>query len=242
MWGAIRDRDASSDGFRCRPDGLPTVIDASRWCHRIDAHHPTVRGSQIRGARRPRDRDAHFRSARRVGLVGDFRSCRLGARRTTCHELVRERAHSEPDDQEPDGAPYPSTNPRCRHRRHRTIRQIPTAPERSVRRRDGDADATPRVTRGRDEATRRWPVRSSAAADRCHQNSAAHRTIRWLARRRRIGVHRNRRREHRRARRVPRRRYGATCRRSSVPPALRRRAVPALSCSRPGRSSRRGRG
>lgn len=212
-----------------------------RSCHHSARRFPTGHGERRpkdHGERCLTDRDERRPRVHRAGREGDFRSCR--------HAPVhapepdgQEPDGQEPDDQEPGGVLHPSTNPRCRPRR----RNLPTSqrrPVQSVRRPAADVNPIPWVNRGTDEAVLRWVARSSAeATQRRNRNSMGHRPHVRSVRRRRNAVRRSRRLRRRNDRSHPGRLIGATCRRSSVPPALRPRAILALSCPRPDRSSRR---
>jgi hypothetical protein len=187
------------------------------------------------GERRPKDHGGRRRWAHRDVPVDDLHSCHHGQVRA-----------SGPDDRAPVGAQHPNTNPRCRRRRlprpnrsqNRSTCHSATMGQ-SAHRPDADENPSPWPTPGRGEATHPWGVRSSVATIRSRsRNSTEHHPIHRLARRRRNATHRNRHRRRNHHWRSDRR-SGATCRRSSVPPALRPRAILALSCSRPDRSSRR---
>lgn len=215
-------RDARWDDFPCRRRrGWQPAFGGFRWCLHYDERHRTDR-DELRPTDhdelRPTDHGVRRPTVHQGGREADFHWCRHGT-----------RPAGEPDDPERVGAQHPNTNPRCRrHRRHRTTRW-----EQWARRSVVGANPNQWANRGRGGAVLRWVARSNAEATRPRsRNSTVHCPTH---RHRRNGVHRSRLRR----RTNPRRHYGATCRRSSVPPALRRRAVLALSCSRPDRSSRR---
>lgn len=192
--GADAHRDRRPDGPGCRCRRRPRErYDGSRRCRHRDAepdpnpsdpHDESDRMARV--VHHHSGRDELHRSNLRDELGGDLHSC---------------RASAEPDDQESDGAPNPSTNPTRRCRRRPTNSRTP--PEH----RGVDEAPMQCAPRRRGAAPRRWAVRSSAEVDRCRSHRSA--VPADSVRRRRNEVRRNRLR--RRDRRHP---YGATCRRS----------------------------
>ena len=228
--------DGTWDGYPCRHwrEQQPEH-DESRWCHHCAARHRTDHDEHHPmglAAHHPMDHDGHHRSAHRVGHAGDYHWCH--------HARARAPAAATLDDRESDAGRHRSRNPRCRHHRHRNHSSNQRTRVQWVRRPDEDATPIQWATRGRDAATHPSAVRSSAGEIRCRRrNSTGPHPGDRPARHRRNEVHRNRRHRRRNGRSHFGRPFGATCRRSSVPPALRPRAVLLLSCSRPDRSSRR---
>ncbi len=239
--------------YQCRRPDEPTERDGFRSCHHCGELHRTTHDRthpKDRDGHHPKDRDGHRPSAHRAERADGSHLCRHGPVHETTHGTDRAAA---PDDRERDAARHRNTNPRCRHRRRlpgsrrppNFVTSIPTTnsttPAQLARRPDADASRNRWATRETGAATLRWEVRSSEAAIRCRTRNSTgpNPTDRDQPdRRRRNAVHRIRRHRRRNGRSHPGRRLGATCRRSSVPPALRPRAVPALSCPRPDRSSR----